>query len=304
MATAKTPSQLAEQQNPSMYDPQYNPGGTLNNPNLPAGGGNPPPQTTSNAQNTGSGASGTQTGSQTGSTTGTGSSTTTTPQGMAYDSGLAAYGIPETLWNQMSPTQQISVMIGYDTAKAQYAQNASALTVQDALAAAAKDPNIINKYADLANVTASDLQNNLTQIVQNAQITSQTQQAQMQQAQAGLEKTFGGQGTAYSSFRQGAQQQLNTQNQGIITSTASQIQQQLRSAGEGAEQLYGSNYSGLNNLNATYINPLTGQAQTIGYQPVGGLTGTAAQQQQADINAEAQQNINLATPASTTGIKS
>jgi hypothetical protein len=49
---------------------------------------------------------------------------------------------------------------------------------------------------------------------------------------------------------------------------------------------------------------LTGQAQTIGYQPVGGLTGTAAQQQQADINAEAQQNINLATPASTTGIKS
>ena len=255
------------------------------------------PQTTSNAQNNGSGASGSQTDSQTGSTT-------TTSQGMAYDPGLAAYGIPETLWNQMSPTQQTSVMIGYDTAKAQYAQNASALTVQDALAAAAKDPNIINKYADLANVTASDLQNNLTQIVQNAQITSQTQQAQMQQAQAGLEKTFGGQGTAYSSFRQGAQQQLNTQNQGIITSTASQIQQQLRSAGEGAEQLYGSNYSGLNNLNATYINPLTGQAQTIGYQPVGGLTGTAAQQQQADINAEAQQNINLATPASTTGIKS
>jgi hypothetical protein len=223
---------------------------------------------------------------------------------MAYDSGLAAYGIPETLWNQMSPTQQTSVMIGYDTAKAQYAQNASALTVQDALAAAAKDPNIINKYADLANVTASDLQNSVSQIVQNAQITSQQQQAQMQQAQAGLEKTFGGQGTAYSSFRQGAQQQLNTQNQGIITSTASQIQQQLRSAGEGAEQLYGSNYAGLNNLNATYINPLTGQAQTIGYQPVGGLTGTAAQQQQADINAEAQQNINLATPASITGIKS
>ena len=57
-------------------------------------------------------------------------------------------------------------------------------------------------------------------------------------------------------------------------------------------------------MGVNYINPLTGQAQTIGYTPVGGLTGTAAQQQQQDINAEAQQNINLATPAATTGIKS
>jgi hypothetical protein len=256
-----------------------------------------PPQTTSNAQNTGSGASGSQTGSQTGSTT-------TTPTGLAYDSGLSAYGVPETLWNQMSPTQQVSVMIGYDTAKAQYAQNASALTVQDALAAAAKDPNIINKYADLANVTAADLQNSVSQIALNASITSQQQQAQMQQAQAAQDKQFGGAGTAYSSFRQGAQQQLNTQNQGIIQSTAAQYQQQLRSAGEGAEQLYGSNYAPLQNMGVNYINPLTGQAQTIGYTPVGGLTGTAAQQQQQDINAEAQQNINLATPAATTGIKS
>ena len=115
------------------------------------------------------------------------------------------------------------------------------------------------------------------------------------------ELIFGGAGTAYSSFRQGAQQQLNTQNQGIIQSTAAQYQQQLRSAGEGAEQLYGSNYAPLQNMGVNYINPLTGQAQTIGYTPVGGLTGTAAQQQQADINAEAQQNINLATPAATTG---
>ena len=256
-----------------------------------------PPQTTSNSQNTGSGESGSQTGSQTGSTP-------TTPTGLAYDSGLSAYGVPETLWNQMSPTQQVSVMIGYDTAKAQYAQNASALTVQDALAAAAKDPNIINKYADLANITASDLQNSVSQIALNASITSQQQQAQMQQAQAAQDKQFGGAGTAYSSFRQGAQQQLNTQNQGIIQSTAAQYQQQLRSAGEGAEQLYGSNYAPLQNLSTQYINPLTGQVQTIGYTPIGGITGTAAQQQQADINAEAQQNINLATPAATTGIKS
>ena len=134
---------------------------------------------------------------------------------------------------------------------------------------------IINKYADLANITASDLQNSVSQIALNASITSQQQQAQMQQAQAAQDKQFGGAGTAYSSFRQGAQQQLNTQNQGIIQSTAAQYQQQLRSAGEGAEQLYGSNYAPLQNLSTQYINPLTGQVQTIGYTPVGGLTGTS-----------------------------
>jgi hypothetical protein len=118
----------------------------------------------------------------------------------------------------------------------------------------------------------------------------------MQQAQAAQEKQFGGAGTAYSSFRQGAQQQLNTQNQGIIQSTASQIQQQLRTAGAGAEQLYGSSYQPLQGASVNYINPLTGQSQNIGYQGYGNLTGTVGQQKEADVLARQQQIYQATVP--------
>jgi hypothetical protein len=177
----------------------------------------------------------------------------------------------------------------------------NAQTFNDAYTKALNDPQIAAKYADLATTTAGDFANNLQQISLNAQLTSQQQQAQMQQAQANQEKQFGGAGTAYSSFRGTAQQQLDTSNQGVIKSTASQIQQQLRTAGAGAEKLYGSNYAPLQGASAQYINPLTGEVQTIGYQGYGNLTGTAAQQKEADVLARQQQIYSAtASPAAPT----
>ena len=297
MATAKTPAQIAESQNPSMYDPVTNPNGTLNNPNLPAGGGNPPVNTTSNSQNTGSGASGSQTGSQTGSTP-------TTPQGLAWNAAYAAFGVTQDSWNQMSATQQMLFQVAHSSQLSAYGQSATAQPVQTYINQAANDPTLLATYGDALNLDTQTLQQGIQNIQSQMNVTAQGQQIQMQQAQAGLEKTFGGQGTAYSSFREGAQQQLNTQNQGIITSTAQQLQNQLNQAASGYEATYGSAAAQGQNLSATYINPLTGQNQTYQGQVLSGITGTQPLAKQQAINTEAANSITLDQPATTYNLNS
>ena len=271
-------------------------GGTGTGGGSGSGGGN------SGSSGSGGGAGGgTGTGSGAGSS-GTGSSTTTTPvlDQSTIDS-LHFLGFTDAQIAGMSAGDQANwAMTGTYLKKqsdlAATTASINAQTFNDAYTKAVNDPNIAAKYADLATTTAGDFANNLSQISLNAQLTSQQQQAQMQQAQAAQEKQFGGAGTAYSSFRQGAQQQLNTSNQGVIQSTASQIQQQLRTAGAGAEQLYGSNYAPLQNAGVQYLNPLTGQSQNIGYQGYGNLTGTVGQQKEADVLARQQQIYQATVP--------
>jgi hypothetical protein len=259
----------------------------------------PPVKITSNAQNNGSGASSSQTGSQTGSTTGTSSSTTTTPTGLAWNAAYAAYGVTQDAWNQMSATQQMIFEVGHSAQLAAYGQSATAQPVQTYINQATNDPTLLATYGDALNLDTQTLQQGIQNIQTQLNVTAQTQQAQMQQAQAGLEKTFGGQGTAYSSFRQGAQQQLNTQNQGIITSTAQQIQNQLNQAASGYTGTYGSTAAQGQNLSATYLNPLTGQNQTLQGQVLGGITGTQPLAKQQAIDTEAANSIKLDQPATT-----
>ena len=259
----------------------------------------PPVKTTSNAQNNGSGVSGTQTGSQTGSTTGTGSSTTTTPTGLAWNPIYGAMGFTQDMWDNASPTQQMLWEVSHNAQLAAYGQSATSKPVETYINQATNDPTLLATYGDALNLDTQTLQQGIQNIQTQLNVTAQTQQAQMQQAQAGLEKTFGASGTAYSSFREGAQQQLNTQNQGIITSTAQQIQNQLNQAASGYTGTYGSTAAQGQNLSATYLNPLTGQNQTLQGQVLGGITGTQPLAKQQAIDTEAANSITLDQPATT-----
>ena len=261
-----------------------------------------PVKTTSNAQNTGSGASGTQTDSQTGSTT-------TTPvltDEMIADLQYALGWTPDQIqqYYKINPNDAIGLAMSSMYLKKQNDLNANigkidAAALADAQIKATQDQSILSKYGDLATTTASNFAFNIQQLGLQAQLTSQQQQASMQQAQAAQEKQFGGAGTAYSSFRQGAQQQLNTSNQGIIKSTAADLAQQLRTQGQQAESLYGSGYAPLANANLTYLNPLTGQPVNeqgqqapIQYNPLG-LTGSYAGSYASDVASKAQDIYNL-----------
>lgn len=164
-----------------------------------------------------------------------------------------------------------------------------AQTFNDAYAKALADPLIASKYVDLATTTSKDFINNLSQISLNAQLTGQQQAMTMTQEQKQLQENEAEAGRAYSGFRQQAQGRLSTSQQGIITSTKSQIAQQLRTAGSAVEKLYGSGYAGLSTANTQYINPLTGQTETIVYEPYGGLAGTVEQAKEADILARQQE---------------
>ena len=199
----------------------------------------------------------------------------------------------------MTAIQQMLFEVSHSAQLAAYGQSAISKPVEAYINQATNDPTLLATYGDALNLDTQTLQQGIQNIQTQLNVTAQTQQAQMQQAQAGLEKTFGGQGTAYSSFRQGAQQQLNTQNQGIITSTAQQIQNQLNQAASGYTGTYGSTAAQGQNLSATYLNPLTGQNQTLQGQVLSGITGTQPLAKQQAIDTEAANNITLDQPATT-----
>ena len=229
---------------------------------------------------------------------------TTTPTGLAWNAAYAAFGVTQDSWNQMSATQQMLFQVAHSSQLSAYGQSATAQPVQTYINQAANDPTLLATYGDALNLDTQTLQQGIQNIQSQMNVTAQGQQIQMQQAQAGLEKTFGGQGTAYSSFREGAQQQLNTQNQGIITSTAQQLQNQLNQAASGYEATYGSAAAQGQNLSATYINPLTGQNQTYQGQVLSGITGTQPLAKQQAINTEAANSITLDQPATTYNLNS
>jgi hypothetical protein len=187
----------------------------------------------------------------------------------------------------------------YDLGVQQTAINAQ--TFNDAYAKALNDPLIAQKYADLATTTSKDFVNNLAQTALYADVTGKTQAVTMTQEQKNLQEQEAAAGRAYSGFRQQAQNNLNTTQQGIITSTKSKIEQSLRDAATAAEKLYGSGYSGLQNAQANYVNPLTGQTEVIKPELYGNITGSVEQSKEADVLARQKEIYNtLKSPTATT----
>jgi len=231
---------------------------------------------------------------------------TPTPIDQATLDALHFLGFTDDQINGMSPGDRANWAMTGTYLKKQYdlgvqQTKIDAQTFNDAYTKALNDPDIASKYADLATTTAKDFANNLGVIALNAQLTGQQQAATMTQEQKDLQEQEASAGRAYSGFRQQAQQKLDTSEQGIITSTRSKIEQQLREATTGVEKLYGSGYAGLSSATTQYVNPLTGQTENISYTPYGGLTGTVEQAKEADILARQNEIYKtLKSPTATT----
>ncbi len=215
-----------------------------------------------------------------------------TPDGI-YGPKTAAVLSPAKTTDPAKTTQPaISPQKALISAVNDVATNAAAIgkppvSFADALALAAKDPNIVSKYADMAKLDKQAF----TQTLQNyqTQFSTQAQQLKMQfeNDRKNLAENQAAAGTAYSGFRGKAQADLAKTEAGIVTSTRSQQQQQLNNLTSSFESKYGTGATPTTPI--TYNDPLAGNT-SISATPAGGITGSVAPQKAADINNQAVYN--------------
>ena len=171
------------------------------------------------------------------------------------------------------------------------------VSFSEALSLAQKDPNIIAKYADAAKIDLSQFNENINQLQVATSIETDKERIQSENDKKALAEANAAAGTAYSGFRGKAEQNLASSEQGIVTSTRSQLQKQLQDATTAFESKYGSNTTTQNinngtlNTNVNYRNPLTGSSETISPTLTGGLTSSADIAKTADINSQAAYNF-------------
>lgn len=241
-------------------------------------------------------------------------STSTTNNALAYDPSWAAYGLTSDQWNSLDATQQATVGAALSVAKSNYSSGASSITLQQALAAAATDPNLIAKYADAAKLDTQTFQQNLQQLQQATSTTAQQQQTQFENDRKALAEQQAANGTAYSGFRGEAQKQLGDTESGIVQSSKSALQKSLNDATSAFETKYGT--AATTPATATFTDPaassnisLSGQyspsgtvANTLTGTVAGGITGTQPIAKQADIDSTASQYVQQGQVTPTTSI--
>lgn len=240
--------------------------------------------------------------------------TTTTSNTLTYDPSWAAYGLTQDQWNSLDATQQATVGAALSVAKSNYSSGASSITLQQALAAAATDPNLVAKYADAAKLDTQTFQQNLQQLQQSQSTSAQQTQQQFENDRKALAEQQAANGTAYSGFRGEAQKQLGDTESGIVQSSKSALQQQLNTATQAFEAKYGT--AATTPATATFTDPaassnisLSGQyspsgtvANTLTGTVAGGITGTEPIAKQADIDSTASQYVQQGQVTPTTSI--
>lgn len=195
------------------------------------------------------------------------------------------------------------------TAVADVAQNAAAVgkppvSFADALDLAAKDPNIIAKYADMAKLD----KNAFLQQIQTAQtqygVQADEQKMQFENDRKTLAENMAASGKAYSGFRGKAQENLAKTEAGIITSSRSQQKQALDQLTSAFESKYGTGLTPTASI--TLTDPLKSDISISGlYKPdsgtdtltgvkVGDITGTVEPAKKADILQSATNSYNTA----------
>ena len=233
------------------------------------------------------------------------STTSTTGQGVPYSATYGANGGPTAAqWASMSPTQQATYAAASAAGTAIQANTGNTTTLAAALAAAAQDPVIIAKYADALSMDKEAFTQNLQQIQTAVSTTSQTQRMQFESDRLALANQSAAAGQAYSGYRGLAEQNLATTESGIVTSSRSALQAQLDSATAAFEAKYGT--AATTAATASFVDPnaasntsISGLAQTPDTSSTnltggiaGGITGTQAPAETADIQSEASQIVN------------
>ena len=248
---------------------------TTGQPVISGGGG------TGGGTGEGSGASGGNGGSGGGSGGGTGGTTQFTLDQATHDK-LIGMGLSEAQIASLSQGDiaMFSAMSDYIT-KQNSNGTTGAFDINQALAAAQNDPDIAAKYGDSLKTGLADFARGVNQLQTGANIWSNQQSQDMENARKNLQDTEAGAGRAYSGFRQQANQQLKNTQTGVIQSEKSQLEKNVADMGSAFEKQYGTTATPANNM--TFNNPLTGTQENIGYNPVGGITGTNPLSEKGDI---------------------
>ncbi len=145
-------------------------------------------------------------------------------------------------------------------------QFVNATNFNDALKAAYDDPDIQAKYGDAMKFGEADLKQNLDYLNTAYNVAEARSAIEMRNEQDQFKEGEAAAGRGYSGFRNRAQGDLNTIQQGIITSRRSQLKNSLYNLGSGYEKMFGSKAT-------DEFGNITAGGQS--YDKLGGITGTA-----------------------------
>ncbi len=227
---------------------------------------------------------------------------------MATSFDSTAYGISSSSFTSMSPGVQniVSTLANYSSVLAQKNQQMptklSKKTLKKLWKQAESDPTIQKYYAQDLQIGTKTLQDNVhIQMQDYQQMTDQQKQDYINSKQQ-LDQTKAQAGQVYSGFRKQAQNQLGKSYTDVLASSKRQMQSQLNTLESQFEQTYGSKALeglGLGTANVDNSSQPQGMQsnwslpsqESVSYTPIGGLAGTQAQTQLADIEAEYQSLI-------------
>lgn len=173
---------------------------------------------------------------------------------------------------------------------------------------AESDPVIQKTYAEELKVAKDYIGKNIDLISSDFQNLTKQQQQQYLDAKKTINETQAAAGTAYSGFRTQVEKKAEKQQEAVVQSSKSALQQQLNTLESAYEQRFGSkalSELGIKGIGAStgdliggkYTGPVYGE---VGFKPVGGIGGTQAQdilasklQKQQDLAGESLQEIQL-----------
>ncbi len=174
-------------------------------------------------------------------------------QGIQYDPSWALRGITQDVWNQADATQRAVLAMGVNVGETTNTTG-NKYNLSDGIQAALNDPSFLAKFTDAYNIDKDQLQQSLVSTQISLSDTAQQQKIKFEQDRKALAEQQAANGTAYSGFRQQAQNNLAATENGIVTSTRSQAQQSLNQAQQAFEAKYGS--SNTPTLFLNYTDPL------------------------------------------------
>lgn len=175
-------------------------------------------------------------------------------------------GISSDQFNKLNPTQQAVISALGESAGFLYSSGNTGVTLDEALKAAAKDPNINSKYADALNIDTAEFTSGLSNIQTAISTESENNRMQFEKDRKALAEAHASAGTAYSGFRQQAQKNLETTESGIVTSSRSRAQNSLDQLKQSFASKWGS--AATPNASLQFNNPLNSNTS------IGGLKTT------------------------------
>lgn len=162
----------------------------------------------------------------------------------------------------------------------------------EALDLAARDPEIVAKYADMAKLDTQAFTQQLQQAQTQYSTDSELKKTQFENERKQLAEKQAAAGTAYSGFRGKASKDLAQAESGIVSSSRSKLQNELNTLTSTFESKYGTGSTP--NASISLMNPLSGSTDILTGEKAGGITGFIAPQKASEIRSSALNSYNVA----------